>query len=151
VSGAGFAALITLAGCAQSNAPISLAPSAPPAPIPLAENLPAKAPPHAIAAFPAPKPKHVIAAAAPVAAPAAAAIPLMAGWTEAAAIARMGQPSASETAGASQTLVWRAGPCEIRVAFFLDVTRNQYFALDQSTAGDNAACAERIASRVSNP
>jgi len=73
-------------------------------------------------------------------------IPELVGLSEPAVVSQMGKPDDIAAEGAGQALIWRSGPCELRVTFFLDVTRNQYFALSQELS--EATCVERIAARV---
>jgi len=77
------------------------------------------------------------------------AVPNLVGLSELAVLAQVGKPDETAAEGAGQTLIWRAGSCSLGVTFFLDVTRNQYFALSQALS--DSTCAERIAARVSSP
>jgi hypothetical protein len=88
-------------------------------------------------------------ASVPSSNPANKAVPNLVGLSELAVLATVGKPDDTEAEGAGQTLIWRAGSCSLGVTFFLDVTRNQYFALSQALS--DSTCAERIAARVSTP
>ena len=148
---AAFLGVLALAGCSQPKPPqVALAPTPPvaapialPSPAPVAAHAPLR---HRIGVVkPIPNPPAPSAPASPPAPP-TGAIPNLVGLSQSAAIARLGKPDATVAEGAAQTLIWHAGPCDLRVTFFLDVTRNQYFALSQEVS--DASCAERIAARV---
>ncbi|MFY7959211.1 MAG: hypothetical protein ACOVVK_03965 [Elsteraceae bacterium] len=107
-----------------------------------------KAPPHPPApnvARPAPAPTTTPTPAPTRAAPAPP--PVLVGLSEAEVEALLGPPVARATEGAGRSWRYGAGDCALTLFFFLDVSRNAFYALDQKVAGPDApdACLRRVA------
>ncbi len=80
-------------------------------------------------------------------------VPDPAGMSRSQVVALLGQPDARMPSGSGENWTYRAGTCIVRLDFFLDVTRNDYYALGRSVNGvkddnDTQRCLRRIASRA---
>lgn len=91
--------------------------------------------------------------AAPGVQPDVAPVPDPAGMSRSQVVALLGPPDTRAQTSPSEGWTYQAGSCIVRLNFFLDVTRNDYYALGRSVSGvkdDGEAqrCLRRIASRA---
>jgi hypothetical protein len=82
-----------------------------------------------------------------------APVPELTGMSRPQVVTVLGQPDARVQSSPSEGWTYRAGSCTVRLDFFLDITRNDYYALGRSVSGvkdDSEArrCLKRIASRA---
>jgi hypothetical protein len=74
------------------------------------------------------------------------------GQSQADVEALFGPPASRADQGAGQSWRYASGPCSVTLFFFLDVSRNAFYALDQKIAGTdgsdaaNQQCLRRLAS-----
>ena len=126
--------------------PATGAPKAPPRPPAPNVARPAPAPTTTPTPAPSPAPAASGASAAPTRA-APAPPPVLVGLSEAEVEALLGPPVARATEGAGRSWRYGAGDCAVTLFFFLDVSRNAFYALDQKVAGPDGpdACLRRVA------
>jgi len=123
---AAAAAILLAGGCAHHQAP-------PPAPTPVAVEMPP---------IPRPKPEtrpHPPAPPAP--SPDVNLVGLAKGDIE----ATLGEPAAKAEQGTSQSWTYRSQRCTVEVTLFLDVSRNDFYALDRRVDGTDGS--EKAAQR----
>ena len=102
-------------------------------------------PPPAVARPPVARP--------PAVAPNNVPVPDLVGMSRSQVEAVLGQPDARGPSGSSENWTYRSGACSVRLDFFLDISRNDYYALSRSVSGakddkDEQRCLQRIASRA---
>jgi hypothetical protein len=137
-------ALFCASGCS------SLAPSpTPPRTTPPSQQTRRPAAPQARAAAPVAQAKKPVEAA-PLPAPAPALAPIsVVGLSQTQVRDLLGAPSATSDHGPAQTWTYRSNSCSVGIAFYYDVTRRDFFALNQHAdaagqTGGGEDCLARI-------
>lgn len=138
------AAALALASCSSIEKQFS----PPPKPTVSAPKPPPRQPAPSVAkpATPAPVPPPPAVTVTPAPPPPRAPLSVI-GLSEAEVEALLGPPEARATEGAGRTWRYGAGGCAATLFFFLDVSRNGFYVLDQKADGvDGAgACLRRVA------
>jgi hypothetical protein len=119
-------------------------PAPPPAVEPKGEERVALVPPPPRPKPPAPRPAEPTAVrpiepTPPVEPPPQAVTPSrvkLVGMSQAEIVALLGQPSSEGALGAARVWQYAAPSCRLEVEFFLDVSRNAFFALNYAAAGN---------------
>ncbi len=146
-------ALLLVAGCALINPPAAPPVAATP-PVVIAAPEPAPPPPTAAANVPLPraKPPVPVNRPTPAAAPPSPIIvtprpdeplPRLVGLSQDETTAMLGPPASERVAGAAKIWRYQAGQCRLDVQFFLDVSRNAFYALDYAAAGQESSADAR--------